>query len=125
MRFWSLILVAVAGLMGAAGVAAAAGAAHGAGGENLQNAANFLLFHASIVAALALGGRLPRPGFLAAATALAVGVPIFSGDLALQATKGAKLFNYAAPLGGTLMIAGWLMLTIAALIEMVRRAEPA
>ena len=125
MRLWSLILVALAGLLGAAGVGAAAGAAHGSGGANLQIAANFLLFHASIVAALALGGRQPRRGFLVAATVLAIGVAIFSGDLARQATTGAKLFNDAAPIGGMLMIGGWLILTVAALFYAARRDEAA
>ena len=125
MRLWSLALVAIAGLLGAAGVGAAAGAAHGVAGDFLQTAANFLLFHASIVAALAIGGRVPRRGFLIAASVLALGVAIFSGDLAMRATTSAKLFDYAAPLGGTLMIAGWLVLTIAALIAIARRDEPA
>jgi len=125
MRFWSLALVAVAGLLGAARVGAAAAAAHGPGGENLQTAANFLLLHASIVAALGVGARTPRTGFLVAGTILAVGVVIFSGDLALRATTGAKLFDGAAPLGGLIMIAGWLALAVAALIYMVRPAEPA
>lgn len=121
MRAWGLVLVAVAGLMGAAGVVAAASAAHGTGGDNLQTAANFLLFHAALVAALGLAAGTSA-AFLAAGTLAALGVTIFSGDLALLATTGARLFPLAAPVGGLLMIAAWLALTGSALAALLRRA---
>ena len=43
---------------------------------------------------------------------LAVGVVQFSGDLAMRAIFGIKLFPMASPLGGILMMASWLGLAI-------------
>jgi len=47
--------------------------------------------------------------FLIAATVLLVGTLLFCGDLSLRAFGGQRLFPFAAPIGGSLMIAGWLI----------------
>ena len=80
MARWSAILVGVSGLMGAAGVGLAAWAAHRGGGDMLMTAALFLILHAGAVAGIALAARSRLP--LAAASALAWGATLFSGDLA-------------------------------------------
>lgn len=106
------ILVLAGGLSGAAGVALSAVAAH-AGGGNVATAANMLLLHAPALLAAGLAGRggLMRAG----AFVLLAGLLLFSGDLLLRHYAGARLFPMAAPAGGTLMIAGWLLAAASAL----------
>jgi uncharacterized membrane protein YgdD (TMEM256/DUF423 family) len=118
MAIWNAALLMLAGFMGAAGVALAAAGAH-AGGANLATAATFLLIHAAAVSAIALhgAGRL----FLLAATLLCAGACMFAGDLAIRAWGGARLFPMAAPTDGMVMIAGWLVVSAAALMAMFSR----
>ncbi|MEH3119432.1 MAG: DUF423 domain-containing protein [Methylorubrum populi] len=113
------ILAALAALAGGLGVAASAAAAHTSGGETLKTAAQFLLFHAPTV--IALTGLAPAGlvrGGLArlAAAALLVGLALFSGDLALRALTGMPLFPMAAPSGGVVLMAGWLLAAFAMLV---------
>lgn len=90
---------------GAGGVALSAAAAHG-GGANAGIAAQFLLFHAPVFLLLASGAaaRAALPGL-----ALVLGLALFAGDLLARDFLGHKLFPLAAPTGGMLMIAGWLL----------------
>lgn len=113
MPLWRRALLAISGLMGASGIALAAAGAH-AGGPNLTSAATFLLIHAAIVAGLSASGLALR-GLSLSASLLALGAILFSGDLAARSFWGERLFAMAAPLGGIIMIAGWLALTIVAL----------
>lgn len=111
-------LIMLAGLMGAAGVVLAAGAAHLADASRLGPASSMLLFHASAVlgaTALAERGLLhPRIG-TAAAFGFVIAAGLFAGDLTLRQYAGHSLFPMAAPTGGTLLIASWLVLAISAL----------
>lgn len=111
------IVLIVAGLMGAGGIALAAAGAHAAPGAGLDSAAYMLLFHAAAVmaaAALAQQGLLWRPLAMAALVAWIVGAVLFSGDLTLRAFAGHRLFVMAAPSGGVILIAGWLLVAAAA-----------
>ena len=112
------IIAALAGLMGAAGVALAARAAHGGSDPNLMLAAMFLVIHAAALPGLAAFGRsCGRPhGFALAGGMLALGASLFSGDLAMRGLAGSKLFDFAAPIGGSLLILGWLALMVAGLM---------
>lgn len=109
----------LASLMGAAGVALAAAAAHGGDASRLGPASSMLLFHApAILAAQALtlsGAIRSKIGWLAVA-ALLLGTLLFAGDLTLRHYSGQALFPMAAPIGGTLLIAGWVALAAAALV---------
>lgn len=111
------ILAAFAGLMGAAGVALAAMTAHLPDATRLGSASSMLLFHAAaVLAVLALTGRRvlhDRIG-LAASCAMVIGVLLFAGDLTLRQFAGYSLFPMAAPTGGTLLIASWLVVALAA-----------
>lgn len=110
-------LTVIAGLLGGAGVILAAAAAHGGAGAGLETASQMLLFHAvAVIAACAAiaGGVVRRPFGIGAALLLIVGVALFAGDLALRAYAGHRLFPMAAPIGGTVMIGGWLLLALAA-----------
>jgi uncharacterized membrane protein YgdD (TMEM256/DUF423 family) len=117
------ILIALAGLMGAAGVVLLAAGAHAAPGAGLDGAGQMLLFHAAAVvgAAAALHqGLLFRPLALAAAIGLVAGAVLFSGDIAMKAFAGHRLFPFAAPTGGFISIASWLGLAVAAVMTMAR-----
>jgi uncharacterized membrane protein YgdD (TMEM256/DUF423 family) len=107
-----------AGLFGAAGIALAAAGAHAAPNAGLDSAAKMLLFHAlAILAAIALllQGMLVRQLALIALSAWILGTILFSGDIALRAFAGQRLFPMAAPTGGIVLILAWLVLAAAAL----------
>ena len=119
MRKWACAAAAAAGLAGAGGVILAAAAAHGVPDPRLQTAANFLLLHAAATLAVCgLALAVPQRGiwFLGAAGLFLSGSLVFSGDLSARALAGTRLFPMAAPLGGTLVILGWALVTLAALI---------
>ena len=98
------------GLAGAAGVALAAAGSHGGHG-GLETAGLLLVMHAAAVLALAgRGGVFTLPAAL-----LLAGSALFAGDLAARAYLHTRLFPYAAPTGGVMMIAGWLGVAIAGL----------
>lgn len=112
-------LVLMAGLAGAAGVALSAVAAH-LGYADIKIAAEFLLLHAAPLLVLA---TLPRPLSRTASLAavlLVVGLLLFCGDLVCRDSLGHALFPFAAPSGGTLLIAGWLAVAAAALTGLRR-----
>jgi uncharacterized membrane protein YgdD (TMEM256/DUF423 family) len=108
------ILVLAGGLCGAAGVALSAAAAH-LGGAFVGTAASFLLMHAPVFLATGLLGtnRTLRIGSLI----LLVGLLLFCGDLLARDFLGSRLFPLSAPIGGTLLIAGWLVIAGSALVR--------
>ena len=108
----SRLLVLAGGLVGAAGVALSAAAAH-RGGAFTGTAANFLLMHAPVFLAIGLAGgsRCLR----IAGLVLLVGLLLFAGDLLARDFLGSRLFPMSAPIGGTLLIAGWLAIAVSAL----------
>ena len=108
--------------LGASGVAAGAFGAHGlknqlpaAGLEVWEIAVRYQLLHAVVVLILFVlsqqwSSRLvPR-----AAQLLLAGTLCFSGSLYLLALTGIKWLGPITPLGGALLIAGWLTLFYAA-----------
>jgi uncharacterized membrane protein YgdD (TMEM256/DUF423 family) len=119
------ILVILAGLAGASGIILAAAGAHAAPNAGLDGAAHMLLFHAAAVlggAALVQQGQLWRPLAVLVLIAWIVGATLFSGDIALRAFAGHRLFPMAAPTGGVILIAAWLALVLAAIVAAVQRA---
>lgn len=114
------ILIALAGLMGAGGIVLAAAGAHVAPGAGLDSAAYMLLFHAAAIvgaAALIQQGALWRPLEVIVLAAWVLGAVLFSGDIALRAFTAHRLFPFAAPSGGFILIAAWLVLAAAALLK--------
>ncbi|RVD58825.1 DUF423 domain-containing protein [Mesorhizobium sp. M2D.F.Ca.ET.185.01.1.1] len=105
------LLVLAGGLAGAAGVALSAAAAH-RGGAFTGTAANFLLMHAPVflVIGLAGGNRCIRISSLV----LLAGLLLFCGDLLARDFLGSRLFPMSAPIGGTLLIAGWVAIAVSA-----------
>ena len=117
------MFIALAGLMGACGIVLAAAGAHAAPGAGLESAAYMLLFHAAAIlggAALMQQGLLCRPLALIALAAWVLGAALFSGDIAIRAFAGHRLFPLAAPSGGVILIAAWLALTASAVAALMR-----
>ena len=110
--------IACAGVMGACGVILGAGAAHLPDATRLESASMMLLFHALAVLAtvgLAERGVIHLRIGLAAIWGFIVAAALFAGDLTMRQYAGHSLFPMAAPSGGTLMIASWLVLAVAAM----------
>ena len=104
--------------MGADGVILAAASAHQADASRLGAASSMLLFHAcAVLAAVALAERAlihARIGACRRDWLRRRGCDLFAGDLTLRQYAGHGLFPMAAPTGGTLLIASWLALAVAA-----------
>jgi len=111
------VLIVLAGIMGADGVMLAAASTHQADASRLGAASSMLLFHAcAVLGTIALAERAlihARIG-LAAAVGFVIAAGLFAGDVTLRQYAGHGLFPFAAPTGGTLLIASWLALAIAA-----------
>ncbi|MBY0301550.1 MULTISPECIES: DUF423 domain-containing protein [Sphingomonas] len=107
----NLVLV-LAALSGAMAVGAGAFGAHGASGaavEWLKTGGHYQLVHA-VAAIVALRMELRGPAWLFVA-----GAGIFAGTLYLMALGLPRWLGAITPIGGTLLIAGWLWLAVAAL----------
>ena len=95
-----------AGLSGAIAVAAGAFGAHGAAGPVeagwLTTGGHYQLVHA--VAAIALLRRAPG-----AAVTLLIGAAIFAFSLYAMALGAPRWLGAITPIGGTLLIIGWLV----------------
>lgn len=119
---WALWNVAVAGLFGAVGVVLAAAAAHRVADPSLTTAALFLILHGGAAIALsALAGGSPLPqGFLVGASLMLLAVALFSGDVAARVLLGDRLFPFAAPIGGSLLILSWLVAAITGIVGALR-----
>ncbi len=113
----ALILATIAALLGAAGVALAALSTHADGGELGRTASQFLVLHACALLGVTAHARLADAATSRALSygggALAVGTLLFSGDLTMRAFAGGRLFPFAAPIGGSLMILSWIALALA------------
>jgi uncharacterized membrane protein YgdD (TMEM256/DUF423 family) len=116
-----LVLAAVAALMGAGGVALAASAVHLSGGELASRGAFFLILHAAAALGIAAHARVKPPSraLLAIGFIMEGGSALFAADLAAHAFTGARLFPFAAPIGGSTMMMSWLAL--AALFALAAR----
>lgn len=115
------ILIALAGVMGAVGIVLSAAGAHGKPGVGLDNAGTLLLLHAvGVMAGIALArqGAIARPLAMVPLWGFVVGAALFSADVAARAWLGIRLFPFAAPLGGLIMVASWAVLALAALLAL-------
>ena len=111
------ILIVLAGVMGADGVMLAAASAHQPDAARLASASSMLLFHAAALlgtVALAERGIIHLGIGIVAASGFFAATVVFAGDLTLRHYAGHGLFPMAAPTGGALLIASWLLLAVAA-----------
>jgi uncharacterized membrane protein YgdD (TMEM256/DUF423 family) len=114
--------LAGAGLNGAMGVSVGAWAAHGLQGrlspealEWMRTGASYQLWHAAALLGLAAVAVHHFSRLIAVAgLALGLGAFVFAGSLYLYAWTGEAGFALAMPVGGALMIAGWLAVLAAA-----------
>ncbi len=112
-------ICALAGLAGATGVALAAVAAHKVESPALATAASMLMIHAAAVlalAAIAVRSENARP-WTAVSAVMFSAVALFSGDIALNTLAGRHIFPFAAPTGGSLLIASWLAVAVLSVLE--------
>jgi uncharacterized membrane protein YgdD (TMEM256/DUF423 family) len=112
------LLLALAGIMGAAGIMLTAAGAHSKPGIGLDSAGYLLLIHAVAIvagAAAARQGLILRPLGPVVLWGFALGAGLFAADVAARAYLGGRLFPFAAPTGGVILIAAWLALIAAAL----------
>lgn len=100
-------LVSCAAVSGALAVGAGAFGAHGASGaaqEWLRTGGQYQLIHAvAALVAMRLDARGPAWLFVA-------GGLVFAGSLYLMALGAPRWFGAITPIGGTLLIVGWLWL---------------
>jgi uncharacterized membrane protein YgdD (TMEM256/DUF423 family) len=116
--------IVAGGILGGLAVAGGAFGAHGlkatldASGQagNWETAARYAMVHALALVAVGLlaATRLQTPGLTAATWCFLIGSVIFSGCLAVLALTGIKVLGAVVPIGGLLLIAGWLALAAAA-----------
>jgi uncharacterized membrane protein YgdD (TMEM256/DUF423 family) len=66
------------------------------------------------VVALSERGIIARRIGIAAASGFVIAAVLFAADLTMRQYAGHRLFPFAAPTGGTLLIVSWLMLAVAA-----------
>ncbi len=102
-----MILAILAALSGAIAVAAGAFGAHGASGvaqEWLRTGGQYQLLHA-VAALVAIRFDARGPAWLFVA-----GGAIFAGTLYLMALGAPRWFGAITPIGGALLIGGWLWL---------------
>lgn len=107
------LVLFVSGLMGLSGVALAAAASHGGDTHFLGNASTMCLAHAPVLLVLYVGHATFRTATLSALV-LCLGTILFAGDLVARHYFGDRLFPFAAPMGGTLMMLGWLLIAAGA-----------
>lgn len=113
---WNRTLAGVAALNGAMAVAVGAFAAHGAGPQIktlLTTGASYQLAHALLGLLCALWPGAPRLVRLAGWLAVAGGL-IFCLSLSMIGLLSLPAMGAVAPIGGALMIAAWLTVTLAA-----------
>lgn len=115
----SRLFLTAGSLLGGLAVAAGAFGAHGlrafleAHGQagNWETAARYALVHAlATIAVGTLAALRPAPGLAAAGWCFLVGTAIFSGCLFVLALTGVKILGAIVPIGGVLLIAGWMLL---------------
>lgn len=78
--------------------------------------AHYHLMHALAMGLAALAARGgARAHAEVAAMLFLIGIILFSGSLYMLAVTGIKYFGFITPVGGTSLIAGWVVLALAAL----------
>jgi uncharacterized membrane protein YgdD (TMEM256/DUF423 family) len=103
----------LAGIVGAAGVIFSAMAAHGGDTHLYSAAATACMAQAPALLAIYVGWDKIRTAPLASAL-IGLGCLLFAGDLVCRARVGHGLFPMSAPTGGTMMIAGWVVVAAGA-----------
>lgn len=84
--------------------------------ETYEVGVRYHMYHAlAILACAALAGRLPARRLGWAVRFFTAGVAVFAGSLYLLVISGARWLGMITPLGGVMLLLGWLCLAGAAL----------
>jgi uncharacterized membrane protein YgdD (TMEM256/DUF423 family) len=126
-RVWLLI----AALLGGVSVALGAFGAHGLPGflkergvdetellrrlANWETAARYQMYHALALLAVFVSAKAATPLLNTAGWCWLAGTLIFSGCLFVLVVTGVKMLGAIVPIGGVLLIVGWVLLGVAAL----------
>jgi uncharacterized membrane protein YgdD (TMEM256/DUF423 family) len=113
----------IAAIMGGSAVLFAAFGEHALTGRlephsvaTFATGARYQLFHALAMGLAALAARGPaRSRAQSAAFLFGIGIVLFSGSLYGLALTGIRVLGFITPLGGVALIAGWVLLALAAL----------
>lgn len=118
------VFLTIAALLGGSSIAAGAFAAHALREqlsdralESFQTAARYQMYHALallLVSLLLSRAEPPQPLLTVTGSAFIAGVLLFSGSLYALSLTGIKGLGAITPLGGAVLIAGWLCLAVAA-----------
>ena len=111
------LFLAIGPLLGAIAVLAGAFGAHGLrarldprGLELWETAARYLMYSGLGLTLIgAVASQWPRPGFNYAGWSLLIGALIFSNTVAWLAIGGPRWLGAVTPLGGLLMVVGFLL----------------
>ncbi|PPE81041.1 DUF423 domain-containing protein [Kaistia algarum] len=109
-------LVAAAGLAGAIGVAFAAAGSHIPGAERMATAGSIAMAQAPALLTIGLLGRFGGRLLAIVGWVIAAGLLAFAGSLAFHDLTGSAALAFIAPIGGTVMILGWLGFVVAAVL---------
>jgi uncharacterized membrane protein YgdD (TMEM256/DUF423 family) len=119
----SRTILVFAAILGFTGVAIGAFGAHGlqatltANGtaDTFQTASRYHMYHAlALIGTAWLASRAKTGMIRAAGYLLFAGALIFSGSLYILAITNIKILGAVAPIGGVLMLAGWVCFGLAA-----------
>jgi uncharacterized membrane protein YgdD (TMEM256/DUF423 family) len=118
----ALALLAAGALNALVAVAAGAFGAHGLQSRLdekhlgiFETAARYHMYHALGMALCALAARSGLAGAVRAGWVMQAGVAIFAGTLYALAVTKVKILGAITPIGGLLMMIGWVMLAWAAI----------
>ena len=82
--------------------------------DTYETAVRYQFYHALALVLVGIllqnAPEMPAKWYTWAGFAFAVGTVVFSGSLYVICFTGIKAFGAVAPIGGTLLIAGWLLL---------------
>ncbi len=123
--FWLIIAGLDGALLVALGAAGAHGITPGGDAEGLfQTATQYQAWHALAIAMIGFAGGQAEAAagrtVHAAGALFLAGTVLFCGSLYIRAFGGGGLFPMAAPIGGTLLILGWLAVAAIGGLEQIR-----
>lgn len=108
--------LALGGFCGVVAILASAASSHALNNQYLITISQITMMHAAAFVGLGVAhGITGSRGLAFAILLLFAGVGLFCGDLAQRLFFGDKLFDFAAPTGGMLMMVGWLVVFLTGL----------
>ena len=92
--------------------------------ENWETAARYQMYHAlALVCVGTIAAGRPRRVFDVAAVSFCCGVTVFSGCLYAYVLTGSKAWAMIVPVGGVLLLVGWLALLVGSVLPAPAAAQ--